>query len=88
MFVAFHSGPLVQSRKCEPLEKVNEALHKIVISPENFPVLSFTIIHPLIVQESDSNKDGRLTKGEILDQQDLWVGSAATEYNRHDPGEL
>ena len=41
-----------------------------------------------VLQESDTNKDGRLTKEEILAQQDLWVGSAATEYNRHDPGEL
>ena len=74
-------GLYVQSQMREPL-------HKIVISSGNFPVVSFTILHPLIVQESDSNKDGRLTKEEILDQQDLWVGSAATEYNRHDPGEL
>lgn len=43
-----------------------------------------------LMDETDTNKDGKLTKLEILDQHDLWVGSSATDYGRHvhDPGEL
>ncbi|CAH8585796.1 unnamed protein product [Heterobilharzia americana] len=32
---------------------------------------------------TDKDKDGLLTKEEVLDQQDLWVGSQATDYGRH-----
>lgn len=44
-----------------------------------------------LLQETDLNKDGRLSFDEVLDRHDLWVGSAATEYGqslRHDPAEL
>ncbi|XP_061551596.1 calumenin-B-like [Phycodurus eques] len=41
-----------------------------------------------LVNEADANKDGRLTKAEILDKYDLFVGSQATEFGkaltRHD----
>ncbi|VEL22176.1 unnamed protein product [Protopolystoma xenopodis] len=33
--------------------------------------------------ETDANKDGKLSKKEILEQHDLWVGSHATDYGRH-----
>ncbi len=39
-------------------------------------------------QDSDDDKDGRLTKVEILSHHDLWVGSAAAELPTHDPAEL
>uniref|UniRef100_A0A8C6SSC2 Calumenin b n=1 Tax=Neogobius melanostomus TaxID=47308 RepID=A0A8C6SSC2_9GOBI len=41
-----------------------------------------------LVYESDTDKDGRLTKGEIVDKYDLFVGSQATDFGealtRHD----
>ena len=40
--------------------------------------------------ESDINGDGILSKDEIVERYDLWVGSAATNYGQHlhDPQEL
>ena len=41
-----------------------------------------------LVQESDSDGDGQLTKDEIINKYDLFVGSQATDFgealNRHD----
>lgn len=41
-----------------------------------------------LVQESDSDDDGQLTKDEIMAKYDLFVGSQATDFgealNRHD----
>ncbi|CAH8604164.1 unnamed protein product [Schistosoma bovis] len=36
-----------------------------------------------LFNETDKDKDGLLTKEEVLDQHDLWVGSQATDYGRH-----
>lgn len=33
-----------------------------------------------LMEASDTSRDGSLTKDEILDQHDLWVGSEATDY--------
>lgn len=33
-----------------------------------------------LLGETDKDKDGQLTKEEILDEHELWVGSEATEY--------
>lgn len=43
-----------------------------------------------LIGESDANKDGKLTKPEIQDKHDLWVGSQATDFGRslHDAEEL
>jgi len=45
-----------------------------------------------LMGETDMNDDSLLTFDEILDRQDLWVGSAVTDYGeelrRHDPAEL
>lgn len=47
-----------------------------------------------LISETDFNKDGKLTKQEIVDNHYLCVGSAATDYGshlqkmRHDPSEL
>ena len=41
-----------------------------------------------LINESDSDADGKLTKDEILDKYDLFVGSQATDFgealSRHD----
>ncbi|TNN21122.1 Reticulocalbin-2 [Schistosoma japonicum] len=36
-----------------------------------------------LFNETDKDKDGLLTKEEVIDQHDLWVGSQATDYGRH-----
>ncbi|CAH8639984.1 unnamed protein product [Schistosoma rodhaini] len=36
-----------------------------------------------LFNETDKDKDGSLTKEEVLNQHDLWVGSQATDYGRH-----
>lgn len=36
-----------------------------------------------LFMESDSDKDEKLTKDEIIKQHELWVGSQATDYGRH-----
>ncbi|THD20042.1 Reticulocalbin-1 [Fasciola hepatica] len=36
-----------------------------------------------LIMETDSDKDGQLSKDEILRQHELWVGSQATDYGRH-----
>ncbi|KAK4468763.1 hypothetical protein MN116_007936 [Schistosoma mekongi] len=36
-----------------------------------------------LFHETDKDKDGLLTKEEVIDQHDLWVGSQATDYGRH-----
>lgn len=44
-----------------------------------------------LMEESDVDGDHKLSKEEILNNYDLWVGSLATDYlgpNTHDPGEL
>lgn len=33
-----------------------------------------------LLSETDKDKDGQLTKQEILDEYELWVGSEATDY--------
>jgi len=45
-----------------------------------------------LLHQSDSNEDGVLTKDEVLEKYDIFVGSQATDFGeelvRHDPGEL
>ncbi|CAH8863847.1 unnamed protein product [Trichobilharzia szidati] len=36
-----------------------------------------------LFNQTDKDKDGVLNKEEVLEQQDLWVGSQATDYGRH-----
>ena len=56
------------------------------IIPEDFDHAEAESRH--LIYESDANKDEMLTKAEILDQQDLFVGSQATDFGeylvRHD----
>ena len=46
-----------------------------------------------LIDKTDADDDGVLTKDEILDKYEAWVGSAATDYGSqlnklHDPSEL
>ena len=47
-----------------------------------------------LLEETDQDGDGKLSREEILEQFELWVGSAATDYGLqlsdkyHDPSEL
>lgn len=56
------------------------------ISPEDYDAAVAEASH--LVYHSDTNKDKQLTKREILDNMDHFVGSQATDYgnylNRHD----
>ena len=56
------------------------------IIPEDFDPSDAEAKH--LINESDSDADGKLTKDEILDKYDLFVGSQATDFgealSRHD----
>ena len=43
-----------------------------------------------LITSTDKDEDNKLSKEEILAQQELWVGSTATHYGEkiHDPSEL
>ena len=56
------------------------------IIPEDFDPSDAEAKH--LINESDSDSDGKLTKDEILEKYDLFVGSQATDFgealSRHD----
>ena len=62
------------------------------VIPDNRETALEESIH--LIEETDTNRDGYLSKEEILDKHEAWVGSAATDYGSqingkfHDPSEL
>ncbi|ELU03622.1 hypothetical protein CAPTEDRAFT_186176 [Capitella teleta] len=68
--------------------KLNPEEIRIWVLPEDRGVAEEEAEH--LIMESDANNDGILTKAEIIEKYDLWVGSAATNYGQHlhDPAEL
>lgn len=54
---------------------------KVWVLPEDQGIAEEEAEH--LTLESDANGDGILTKEEILDKYDLWVGSAATNYGQN-----
>ncbi|XP_023930230.1 calumenin-B-like [Lingula anatina] len=58
----------------------NEEL-KAWVSPDNEEAAQREAEH--LISESDVDKDGKVTKDEIVAQHELWVGSQATDYGEH-----
>lgn len=73
-------------------DKLDREEIKAWVIPDNMETAEEECEH--LMQETDTNHDGKLSREEILNASEAWVGSSATDYGAqikerfHDPSEL